>query len=80
MKVAWTKGLKTKEEKDKRAAQLRAAQDVLDILDGILEEKELKALVASKPDYMDAGWAYRNADLNGYRRAVQEIRNIIPQE
>jgi len=80
MKVVWTKGLKTEEEKEKRAQALLNAKEVLDILYGILEDKELNALRAAKPDFIDSGWPYRAADINGYLRAVQEIKKIIPQE
>ncbi len=79
MKAVWTKGLKTKEEKQKRQNELNAAKPILDTLTEVLEEKELKALKATKPDFIDQGWPYRAADINGYLRAVQEIKNILKE-
>jgi hypothetical protein len=79
MKSVWTKGLKTKEEKEKRQLQLTQARDILDTLTKVLEDKELEALRATKPDLMDSGWPYRCADTNGYLRAVQEIKNILKE-
>ena len=80
MKAVWTKGLKSKEQKETRQNELNAAKPILELLDGILDEKELDALRATKPDHMDSGWPYKCADINGYLRAVQEIKKIISQE
>ena len=77
MKAVWTKGLKTKEEKEKRKLQLAQAKDLFDILLVELDKKEIDARAARKPDYIDAGWPFVAADSNGYIRAVQEIKNLI---
>lgn len=78
-KVLWTKNLSA-EEKEKLQAKLKQAQDVLNRLDEILADKEKDAMKAAKPDMIDAGWPYVAADNNGYLRAIQEVRNIIPKE
>ena len=77
MKAVWTKGLKTKEEKEKRKLQLTQAKDLFDILLVELDKKEIDARAAREPDYIDAGWPYAAADANGYIRAVQELKKLI---
>jgi len=79
IKVLWTKGLSA-EEKEKLQEEVKRAQGVLGRLDAILEHKLNDVHKASKPDYLDAGWPYKAADRNGYERAIQEIRSIIPKE
>lgn len=78
MKAVWTKGL-SEEEKEKRQEELKRAQPILDVLYKVLERKELDTLRATRPDYIDAGWPYRAADINGYLRAVQEIKTILEE-
>ena len=73
--VAWIKG----RDPDKVKAQLKSASDVLEILDQIILDKKLTASSGLKPDFIDAGWPYKAADLNGYLRALEEIQKLIPK-
>lgn len=80
MKTVWTKGLTSEEEIEQRKEALAKAKYVLGLLDKMLDEKKHKALSAVSPDHMDSGWPYRCADINGYLRAVEEIKSLIQQE
>lgn len=74
--AAWIKGRK---DPDSVKAKLESAKDVLEILDQIILDKKLTASSGCKPDFIDAGWPYRAADLNGYLRALEEIQKLIPK-
>lgn len=74
--VAWIRGSR---DPEKVKAQLKSAEDVLEILDEIIQKKKLEASGGCKPDFIDAGWPYRAADLNGYLRALNELQNLIPK-
>lgn len=78
-KVLWTKNLSAK-EKTELEQELKQAQGVLNRLDEILVHKLNGVRKAEPIDYLDAGWPYKAADRNGYERAIQEIRTIIPKE
>ncbi len=74
--VAWTKG-----QPDPNAikAKLKSSRDVLDLLEEIIQDKKIKASRGHQPDFSDAGWPMKAADLNGYLRALEEIEKIIPK-
>jgi hypothetical protein len=76
VQVAWFKGRK---DPDTIKAQLSSSKDILEILDQIIEDKKLVASSGRKPDFLDAGWPYKAADINGYLRALEEIQNLIPK-
>lgn len=74
--VRW---LKDAPDRDAVKAELRAARPALEKLDIILQQKKLDGMSGCKPDFIDAGWPYRAADLNGYLRALEEIQTLIPK-
>lgn len=76
MKAIWTKGLSGTDKKQVEDEFARAEAAMSRLLD-ILGEKELKAMRATSPDWIDAGWPYKAADLNGYLRALQEVKTLI---
>jgi hypothetical protein len=81
MKTVWTKGYKDKEKKDVMKNEFKKAKLLRERLTLILQEKistEHKA-TRSKDAYSDANWAYRQADSQGYLRALHEIISIISE-
>jgi hypothetical protein len=78
MKTAWTKGLtgQAKEEMKSSFASGAALRARLSVL---LQEKIDTASKdrVSKDAYANANWAYLQADLCGYERAMQEILSLL---
>ena len=70
MQVAWTKNLKG-EEKKKRTEEVKSYKTAFDALLEILEEE------SSTPDYDCPSWSHKQADQNGYNRAIQKVRTLI---
>ena len=74
--VRW---LKDQPDKEAVKAELLVARPVLERLDKIIQEKRIKASHGNQPDFLDAGWPYKAADMNGYFRALDEIQKLIPR-
>lgn len=72
----WTRSAKTQEQKEELRLNLAAAEPIMQILDSFVEAK-LDRAERGDADYNDAAWAYKAADLNGYRRALEEMRDLI---
>lgn len=80
MKVQWTKGL-----------EADAAKEIkLHFKSGLQLRKRLATLCREKMDakdracmndtgYDSAGWAYKQADAQGYKRAFKEILSLIEE-
>lgn len=76
---AWTKHLKTDEEKDRLKTHILGSKPVLnrlkelvsEELDG-LDQRELNDKIYDLPN-----WDYRQAHGNGYRQAMKVINKII---
>lgn len=75
MKAAWFKGCKTKEEKDKVRQIIMSNRDGLERLQEILEPM-LKETIPTV-DYDSPSWAYKQADRNGYNRALTTVLELI---
>jgi hypothetical protein len=78
MKTIWTKGLEEDSAKEMKinfngAAQLRKRLSI--ILNEKIATKDKNAM--SDIEYENAGWAYKQADTQGYKRAMREILSII---
>lgn len=74
MKTIWFMDLpKAQQEGFKR--QVSSAKDVLEKLEEIVKTK-MKEVVLSE-DYDNPSWAYKQADRNGYNRALTEVLNIL---
>jgi hypothetical protein len=78
MKTVWTKGLEPDAAQEMKlhyngGAQLRKRLSV------IIEEKVISRDKSAMSDdgYTDAGWAYRQADTQGYKRALTEILALL---
>jgi len=79
MITAWTKNLKTDEEKERfknsilgSKIVLRRLQELLNEVEDDLDKTELSTDIYDKPN-----WDYRQADMNGFRRALKTVRKII---
>ena len=75
---AWTKHLK-EEEKERFKNSILGSKEVLDRLKELLEELKTEAdnIELDPKTYGLPNWDYRQADLNGYKRALKTINKII---
>ena len=74
MKTIWFMDL-PKDEQEGFKREVKSAKNVLDKLEQIVNSK-IKEIVINT-DYDSPSWAYKQADRNGYNRALTEIINIL---
>jgi len=74
VKTIWFMDL-PKDEQEGFKKQVKSAKDVLEKLEQIVKHK-IKEIVVSD-DYDSPSWAFKQADRNGYNRALTEIINIL---
>jgi hypothetical protein len=76
---AWTKHLKTEDEKTRFKNEVLGSKRVLQRLQDLLKEVEDSAdSIENDPTKYDSpGWAYRQADRNGFRRALKAVNKLI---
>lgn len=74
MKTIWFMDL-PKDEQEGFKKEVKSAKNVLDKLEQIVNSK-IKEIVINT-DYDSPSWAYKQADRNGYNRALTEIINIL---
>lgn len=79
MITAWTKHLKTEEEKERFKNSVLGSKVVLKRLQDIIKEVEtdLDKTELSPKIYDIPNWDYRQADMNGFRRAIRTFQKII---
>ena len=79
MITAWTKHLKTDEEKDKFTKSLKAARHVLDRLHALLDEEKagLETAEISPKIYETPNWDYKQAHTNGFKAALKMVSKLI---
>lgn len=80
MKLAWTRGLEedlSKEIKMEFKSSLVLRRRMAEILLDKFMESEAQA---RKMDNYDAAWPYKQAESNGYRRAMQEIIGLLEEK
>lgn len=75
MQEVWFAGTKG-EERDKVKQDIALAYNAFQRLTKLLEKKRKKY----PADYNMANWAYAQADVNGYNRAIEEILTLIKTE
>jgi len=78
MKTTWTKGLKGEEKKeiaDSFSSSSRIRNKQVELLRDKIETADKTAL--SKEGYECPNWAYKQADLQGYKRALSEVISLI---
>jgi hypothetical protein len=64
-----------KDEQEGFKKEVKSAKNVLDKLEDIVRSR-LKDIVVTE-DYDSPSWAFKQADRNGYNRALMEIINIL---
>lgn len=74
MKSIWTRHIPQREDKDALELAIRNSGRALEALMYVLDSKIKKPKQA---DYESPSWAYFRADLDGYNRALEEIKSII---
>ena len=74
MKTIWFMDL-PKDEQEGFKREVKSAKSVLDKLEQIVQKKIKEIVVVD--DYDSPSWAYKQADRNGYNRALTEIINIL---
>jgi len=74
MKTIWFMDL-PKDEQEGFKREVKSAKNVLDKLEQIVQNR-IKEIVITN-DYDSPSWAYKQADRNGYNRALTEIINIL---
>lgn len=74
MKTIWFMDL-PKDEQEGFKREVKSAKNVLDKLEQIVKHKIKEIVVLD--DYDSPSWAYKQADRNGYNRALTEIINIL---
>lgn len=74
MKTIWFMDL-PKDEQEGFKKEVKSAKNVLDKLEQIVQKKIKEIVVLD--DYDSPSWAYKQADRNGYNRALTEIINIL---
>jgi hypothetical protein len=79
MLEAWTRHLKTEEEKTRFKNIYSGSKQVLERLSELLDqiENDDDELETNPKVYDIPNWPYRQADLNGHRRAIKQIKKLI---
>lgn len=76
MDLRWLKDLPEGVTPEQREKEVRGYRTAFRELKEVLE-KELKEYA---PDYDTPSWAYKQADQNGYNRAIRSVLKLIKQE
>lgn len=76
---AWTRHLKTNEEKERFKNTYSGSKIVLERLSELIDQIEAddNELETNPKVYDIPNWAFRQADLNGHRRALKQIKKLI---
>jgi len=69
---------KTPEDKEVFLQQLRGAIPVLNRYRDLLEKRITKIEDKKEIDYDCPSWSHKQADANGYVRAIKEILKLLP--
>ena len=77
MKTSWTQGIKDEQrEMDVRVA-FKSSLILRQRLAEMCGHKIMTSISTKKAQYDTPSWAYTQADLIGYRRALEEIISIL---
>ena len=74
MKTTWFTHL-PKDQQEGFKKQVLSSRDVLERLQKIMEDKKTEVVLST--DYDNPSWAYKQADRNGYDRALTEVINLL---
>lgn len=78
MKTSLLKGLDEKEAKEMKGLFIEA-QRLRRLIQQRLEEKkkDVQAERLAKTDYDTSSWAFKQAELNGYERSLNELISLL---
>lgn len=74
MKTTWFTHL-PRDQQEGFKKQVLSSRDVLERLQKMLEDKKTEVVLST--DYESPSWAYKQADRNGYDRALTEVINLL---
>lgn len=74
MHSIWFKSLKSKEDKDKRRQEIISHSTFIEELQEIIQAEIKKEKFE---DYDSPSWSFKQADLNGYNRALTKVLSIL---
>ena len=77
LKSKWYAHLKESEEVEEFKQRIKLATPVLERLTKRLDEKLATANANHATQYELAAWAYKQADLNGYNRAINDVLKYL---
>lgn len=69
-----------KEEKESFLRQVASAAPVLDRYRELIEKKITKTEDTNNTDYDCPSWSHKQADDNGYLRAMKELLRLLPND
>lgn len=75
--TVWTKHLKSTKEKQDFERLVRNNTVVFSRLVNILKEKQEANNKLNVADYDSPSWAFKQADRNGYERAIQDLLDLF---
>lgn len=70
MQELWLKGYKGT-ERDSRVKEVLSYHNAFEAIKELLEEEEFV------PDYDCPSWSHKQADRNGYNRAIRKVKAIL---
>ncbi len=76
---AWTKHLKTEEDKERFKNKLKGSKVVLERLQALLDEEKsgLESAEISSKIYDSPNWDYKQAHTNGFKAALKMVSKLI---
>lgn len=76
---AWTKHLKTEEEKLQFKNEVLGSKNVLKRQQELLNEmkEDVEGIELSTKVYDIPNWEHRQADINGYKRCLKHVSKLI---
>jgi hypothetical protein len=76
---AWTKHLKTDEEKAKYLEKLRKQRLLFEHILSMIEDNKasIEAQEITTKAYDNPNWKYRQADCNGYKRCLRDFKTLF---
>lgn len=82
MHIIWFAHIKDEKEKKEFKEYIENSTALLNRLTDILKNKSnaAESLRLSEKDFHMSSWPYRQADLNGYLRALKEMKEIVARK
>ena len=79
MKTVWFAGLQNPDDKEKIESMFKRSgtfrRHLIHLIEGKIDSADKQA--RDKESYDSPNWAYKQADFQGYSRALHEIINLI---